>query len=257
MAEWSEGLRDLGGPLGRRGALRLAAGTALLAAGSAALAACGAPVPGAVATNGGATVDASTAQETKAATMVSAKGGVISLVARGKAIGTGTSDDFTYYMMQATTDGTWSCQVQKQGSSSPKAQAGIMARVNQSPGSQFVGVFLTPTSGVEFQWRDPANSAGSSWPMAIAIGVSAPLWLQLKKSGTSWTVAYSQDGKTWANPTTTTINFPAGPFLVGLAACADSPSSQAVDVFSNLSTGFKPQYYLDINPSLASSSSSK
>jgi regulation of enolase protein 1 (concanavalin A-like superfamily) len=258
MAEVREGLRDLEGPLGRRGVLRLAAGAALVAAGSAALAACGTPVPGAVATTGGATIDAATAQETKADTMVSAKNGTISLVARGKGIGTGKADDFTYYFMTAKADGTWSCQIQKQGSDSSdkgKAQAGIMARVSGDPGSPFVGVFLTDGNGVQFLWRQNQGDAAESWPMAIAIGVNAPLWLQLKKSGNSWTVAYSQDGKTWANPTTTTINFPSGNFLVGLAAAAAS-STQQVDVFSNLSQGFKPSYYLDVNPANASSSSS-
>lgn len=253
-----EGRSDQNGRLGRRGAIRLMAGTAAVAAGSVALAACGgAAVPGAVHTMGGGTVDATAAKETNAQSMVSNQNGTISLVARGKDIFK-AGDDFTYYFQQATGDGKWSCQINKQGSDSSdkgNALAGIVARASGDPGAPEVAVLLTDGNGVTFRWRKNQGDQAESWPMAIAIGVTAPLWLQLQKQGDTWTVSYSTDGKSWQNPTTYQVAFPSQTYLIGLAACSHS-SKQAVDVFTNLSQGFKPSMYLDINPANASSSSS-
>lgn len=254
-----EGTSDRKGRLGRRGAIRLMAGTAVVATGSVALAACGgAAVPGAVRTMGGATVDAATAKEATAASMVSNQGGTIKLVSRGTDIWT-TKDNFTYYFQEATGDGKWSCRVNQQGSDKTdkgNALAGILARASGDPGSPEVAVLLTDGNGVTFRWRKNQGDAAESWPMAIAIGVTAPLWVQLQKQGSTWTVSYSSDGKTWENPTPYAVSFPGTSFLVGLAACAHSGTPN-VDVFDNLSTGFKPTMYLDINPANATSSSSK
>jgi regulation of enolase protein 1 (concanavalin A-like superfamily) len=258
MAEVWSGEFGLGSRLGRRGAVRLLAGAAAVAAGSAALTACGgAAVPGAVATNGGASVNATSAKETAAATMVSNHGGTISLVARGKTIGTSTADDTTFYFGSATGDGKWSCQVKAQGSDTTdkgNALAGIMARDSGDPGAAFVGVFITDGNGVTFRWRRTQGTAAEQWPMAIAIGVTAPIWLQLQKQGDNFTVSYSQDGKTWLNNTSMAVSFTNTTYLIGLAACASS-TKQEVDQFTNLS-GFKPTSYLDINPANASASSS-
>ena len=235
------------------------AGTAVVAAGSVALAACGgAAVPGAVHTTGGASVDVASAKETDAKTMVSNQSGTVKLVARGKDIWN-KADDFTYYFQEATGDGTWSCRVNQQGSDASdkkSALAGIVARASGDPGAPMVGVLLTDGNGVEFRWRKTQGDAAESWPMAIAIGVAAPLWLQLKKAGDTWTVAYSTDGKAWSNPTPYQVAFSGTSYLVGLAACAHSGTDQ-VDVFDNLSTNFKPNMYLDLNPANASSSTSK
>ncbi len=252
-----EGLQDSNGHMGRRGAIRLLAGTAAVAAGSVALAACGGvAVPGAVHTTGGATVDASTAKETDAQSMVSNQGGTIKLVARGTDIWS-AADNFTYYFQEATGDGTWSCQVNAQGSDPTdkgNALAGILARDSGDPGAPEVAVLLTDGNGVTFRWRKNQGEAAESWPMAIAIGVTAPLWLQLSKKGDNWTVAYSSDGKTWENQTSMQVSFSNTTYLVGLAACSHS-TKQQVDVFNNLSQGFKPSMYLDVNPANATSSS--
>ena len=256
MAEVWGGVQDLGGRLGRRGAVRLLAGGAVLVAGSTVLSACGPSVPGAVATNGGASVSVASAVETNAKTMVSNQNGAISLVARGTSVGTATTDNSTYYFATEKKDGTWSCQVKAQGGTAPNALAGIMARNDGTPGAAFAGVFITPTTnGVVFRWRTADAQAGQAWPMAIAIGVTAPIWLQLQKAGDNFTCAYSQDGKTWNNQTSVQVSFTNPSWLVGLAACAANPTMQ-VDQFTNC-VGFKPNAYLDINPANLTSSSTK
>jgi len=252
-----EGVLEQGNRLGRRGAVRLMAGAAAVAAGSAVLAACGGPsVPGAVATNGSGAPTVAAAKETVAASMVQNKSGTITLVARGSGIGATAADNTTFYFGGTSTDGTWSCQIKSQGSSNPNSLAGIMARDSGDPGAEMVGVFITPTNGVTFRWRSGTAQAGQTWPMQIAIGVAAPIWLQLKKAGDNFTVAYSTDGKTYSNQTSISTTFTNTSWLVGLAACSLSASATGLDVFTNC-TGFKPTRYLDINAANQASSSSK
>ncbi len=258
MAEGWEGLSGAGGPMSRRGAVRLLASGVAVVAGSAVLAACGGPaVPGSVATNGSGTPDPTKAQPTDAQSMVSNSGGTVSLVATGSAIGTTTTDTASYYFGPATGDGTWICQVAKQGSSAAdhgNALAGIMARNDGTDGAAFAGVFITDGNGVTFRWRSADGQPGQQWPMAIAIGVTAPIWLKLANSAGTFSCWYSTDGKTWNNKTSMAVTFSNTTYLVGLAATSAS-TTQQLDQFTNLS-GFKPNRFLNINPSNTAENSS-
>ena len=272
MAEVEEPMVERESMVGRRGMIRLAAGTAVLGVGSVALAACGATIPGAVAISksGGASLNVATAKPANAATMVSVDNGSYSLVAQAGIIGSGVKEDAcTYFFTRASQDGTYSCEVKNQPAASKDGgwgTAGLMARQSGDAGSPMVGIFATTQQGVQFMWRSTYRGATSIWPMAIAIGVNAPIWVQLAKSGSNWTVMYSQTGKagSWKNSTSMSVPFSGSSYLIGLAASSHS-KAQALDVFSEL-TGFKtaPSMYLDINAantaansSSASSSSSK
>ncbi len=270
MSEVSARMVQREGALGRRTAIRYAAGVAALGVGSVALAACGVPVPGALAVpSAGGTLNPANAQVSTVNTMVSASGGTYNLVAQpnGNVTQGQKADGISYLFTTATGDGVYSCKVASQGSGNAAgAVAGLMARQSGDAGSPFVGVFITPKNGGQFLWRNTYQTAANAWPMPIAIGVAAPIWLQLTKKGTNWTVAYSLTGKSgsYENQQSQAVTFAGTSYLVGLAA-GSGASAAAIDVFSDLQ-GFKkaPWLYLDVNAtntkansSTASSSSSK
>lgn len=260
MAEVEARMFEMQGPLGRRGAIRMVAGAAALGVGSVALAACGVSVPGATAVSGAGTLNAASAQPSNAQSMVSISGGTYSLVAQAGAVNSGAKEDACTYLFAAeTVDGSYTCQVKTQpaaGSDGGWGEAGLMARQSGDAGSPMVAVFATTGQGVQFMWRDTYQAPTAVWPMAIAIGVAAPIYLKLTKAGSNWTVSYSTDGKTYNNQTSMQINFSGTSYLIGLAASTHS-SSQGVDVFSDL-TGWKnpPKMYLDINQSNTKANSS-
>lgn len=245
----------------RRGAVKLLGGAAAAAAGLAVsggvVGAAGIPII--YKGSGSALVSLKTASPTNPQSMFSVTT-IYNVVARGGGLGVGNNgnqDDISYFYDTVTGDGTWSCLVRADPAvknDNGNASAGIMARTSTATGARNVAVLCTDGNGVVFKWRTHDNEGTEAWPMSIAIGVSAPIWVQLTKKGATWTVQYSQDGTTWYNPTSTAVIFPSGPFLVGLCATT-SDTRMAIDSFSNVS-GFTPRSFVSIMPPPAPSSSS-
>ena len=243
---------------GRRDAMRLAAGSAVVVAGSATLAACGMTVPSAVQTTGGAAIDLKTAKPTNAKSMISARAGVYSLVATGTGP-QGTADEFSYYFATSNAaNATWSCKVRTQATVSgdgSKSKAGLMVRSSGDPAAAFATVVITDGNGAKFYWRPKDGAAVEAWPIDIALGVKAPIWLQIEKKGDKFTVAYSQKGKTWHNHTgNQSVTFSQPQYLVGVLGSANG-SGSGVDVFSHV-TGFKPTTFVEVSKASASPSKS-
>ena len=244
---YGDGVRML--RFARRDAMRLAASSAVVVAGSVTLAACGMTVPSAVQTTGVTTIDLKTAKPTNAKSMVSAHGGVYSLVATGTGP-QGTADEFSYYFATSNAAAaTWSCKVRTQATVSgdgSKSKAGIMVRSSGDPAAAFATVVITDGNGAKFYWRPKDGAAVEAWPIDIALGVKAPIWLQVGKKGDKFTVAYSQKGKTWHNHTgNQSATFSQPQYLVGLLASANG-SGAGVDIFSHV-TGFKPTTFVEIS----------
>ena len=245
--------RGAAGPcrVGRREAVRWLGGAAT-ALGAAALAGCGA-VPGAYQGPGTAAVNLATAVPAHPASMFSDDSGAYTLVARGAGLNVGPSghaDDFSYYFAETRGDGTWSCDVQSLGapSGNQAALAGLMARSSAAPSATNVAVLLTIGQGVLFQWRPQAGQPEVQYPIPIAIGVSAPIWVRLSVSGTVWGAWYSLDGRRWVNGTHTQMPFDTSrPYLIGLAASSHDSSQETVAVFRDL-RGFRPNQYMAITP---------
>src|SRR5262249_51693819 len=78
----------------------------------------------------------------------------------------------------------------------PWAKAGVMFRDGTSSGARFADVLATPGNGVAFQWRDTPGATPHS--LAVA-GLSAPVWVQLVRSGDPFSPSYSTDGVQWTH----------------------------------------------------------
>lgn len=204
--------------------------------------------------SGSAAIDLATASPAKPATMFSTDV-LYTLVARGAGLGSGGSnsneDDLSYYTGSADGDGVFSCRVlwvPGVSGDGGNAGGGIMVRNSLENNAANVAVLLTDGNGVTFQWRQTVDGAEEAWPMSIAIGVGAPTWVRLAKSGDKWTVSYSQDGTKWYNPTSVRVKFPTNSYYVGLAATTATKAGEVVDLFDKVE-GFNPHMYTSITPS--------
>ena len=76
----------------------------------------------------------------------------------------GTADSFHLVSQTLSADGTVTAQVTSQQNTSPWAKAGPMIRATNDPGSPYYGVFITPSNGIDVQWR--ATQGGGVVPAA-------------------------------------------------------------------------------------------
>lgn len=124
--------------------------------------------------------------------------------------------------------------------SDPWAKAGLMFRDSQDAGANFVDVLATAAQGVVFQWR--ATAGGSCGSVQVADvpppTPSAPIWLELAKSGSIFRAYYSTDGSTWnAVGPGENIVFSNRTYRAGLAVTAHNNNTLNTATFAGLFVG--------------------
>jgi regulation of enolase protein 1 (concanavalin A-like superfamily) len=210
---------------------------------------------------GSPTLNLKTASPSNPASMFSTYT-LCTIVGRGGGLGAGgnnnNQDDVSYLFGTASGNGTFTCRVRYiAGTSSDGgyAGAGLMVRTSLANDARNVAVMLTDGNGVTFQWRSQDNGPEEAWPMSIAIGVGAPIWVRLNKHYDTFTVSYSQDGVKWYNPTSVAVAFGPSPYYVGIVATTHDPTRIVVDLVDRID-GFTPHMYASIQPTPQASSSS-
>ena len=142
------------------------------------------------------------------------------------------ADQFNFASQSFNGDGTLIAEVNSVTNTYSWAKSGLMFRASNAAGAQFVDVLITPKEGVAFQWRSTTNG---SCAMTVVAGVAAPSWIQLTRTGNSFSAFYSVDGVTWKQiGTSQTIAMPTAA-LAGLAVTSVNLSALNTTTFSNLS----------------------
>lgn len=161
----------------------------------------------------------------------SESGGTWTVTAGGNDIW-GTSDTFHFVWQPLASNGVVDAQVTSQSSSDPWAKAGVMLRQSSDPGSMYYGVFATPGNGIVVQYRN-AQGGGTN---QVMISGTAPVYLAVQRSGTTFTAYTSADGSTWTQVagSSVTINM-TGTLLAGLAATSHNSNILATIVFNSVS----------------------
>ena len=121
------------------------------------------------------------------------------------------SDQFHYVYVPLNGNGTIIAQVTTQGQTDPSAKAGVMIRNTLAANSAFADMVLTPGNGAAFQYRVAAgNNAGpSSGSTTGGNTYFAPDWVELVRSGSTFTGYVSTNGTSWTkvgSSTTLTMN---------------------------------------------------
>lgn len=136
-----------------------------------------------------------------------------------------TNDEFHFLWQSRTGDLDLQAKVSHLAPTDPWAKAGLMVRSTTNAGSRHASIFVTPDNvagtdnGVILQRR---SSTGGGTTKILQSGFSAPAWLRLKKSGTTFEGYYSTNGQGWILLGSTNVNQIGTTYLVGLAACGHS-----------------------------------
>ena len=148
-----------------------------------------------------------------------------------------SSDQFNFASESFSGSGTIIAQVNSQTDTSIWAKAGVMFRNDNTAGSAFADVVVTPGEGVAFQWR---SAAGGQCGNVQVAGIIAPVWVKLARSGDYFMAYYSTDGSTWNEIGTVqsvTMNSTA---LAGLAVTAHNNGAISTAGFSGVAIAAPP-----------------
>ncbi len=155
-----------------------------------------------------------------------------SIIAGGAGIG-GASDQFNFASTSVTGNATYFAKVTSLSTANAGATAGVMFRDSSDTATAaFADAVVTPTGGVMFQWR---TANGGTTGSTTVTGITAPTFVEVVRSGSSFSAFYSSDGVTWnqiGSAETITMSSPA---LVGLAVSSSNNASTSTATFSNLS----------------------
>jgi hypothetical protein len=144
----------------------------------------------------------------------------------------GTNDELNYAFMSATNNFTITAEVTGLNSANAWSKSGVMVRGTTAPNSAYVGLYVTIGNGVSMQFR-PANGA-SAIDLARQTGLTAPYWVQLVRSGNTFTGYSSPDGVNWTLVGQTNVTM-AGKVYAGLPVCAHDNTAVNTSTFANVS----------------------
>jgi len=122
----------------------------------------------------------------------------------------GTADAFRYVYQQLTGDGQVVARVATLPNTQGFAKAGVMIREALTANSPHAMVDITPGYGAEFSRR---STTGGSTTVTSLGGVSAPYWVKLVRSGSTFSGYVSKDGATWTLLGTSTITMGSSVYI--------------------------------------------
>ncbi len=142
-----------------------------------------------------------------------------------------TADQFNLANQGLNGDGSIIARVSALANTNAWAKAGVMLRNDETAGSAFADVLVTPGNGVSFQWRGAAGAAAASTTIA---NVVAPSWVRLTRIGNAISGYYSADGTNWTQiGTAQTISMGAAA-EAGLAVSAHDNAALTSATFDNV-----------------------
>jgi alpha-amylase len=158
----------------------------------------------------------------------------------GSGSGVGGTADGCYFLYQETTG---DCGIQARVTDltdpGPMSKAGVMMRYyNPNAGVINAGVFVSPSDGVVFQWRDTnfGGTASNTVP-----GISMPCWVKLERSGDTFSGFYSTDGSTWIQiGASQTITGIGALTITGPAVTAGDADKVAIATMDQVSVNLTP-----------------
>jgi hypothetical protein len=160
--------------------------------------------------------------------------GIWTIAGSGTDIG-GTADQFHFVWQPLASDGGISAQVLTQTNTNSRARAGVMLRQSTDPSAPFYAVVVTPQSGIFV--LDRKKQGGGVSTVVNLLAVTAPVYLQVQRSGTTYTASTSSDGVTWTPipGSGATLN-PTGTWLAGLAVTSHTTAKVSTATFNAVST---------------------
>ena len=113
------------------------------------------------------------------------------------------------------------------------AKAGVMLRVNTSPGSPYYGVFITPQHGIMVQYRKKqGDNTGEATLPDVPKGA---IFLRVERIGNIFTAYVSKDDNDWTAIDGSSIELNTGnTMLAGLAVTSHNPGALRAVTFDTI-----------------------
>jgi regulation of enolase protein 1 (concanavalin A-like superfamily) len=142
-----------------------------------------------------------------------------------------TPDALQFVYQTVSGDCSITTKVVTQANTNIYAKAGVMIRETLATNSAFADMIITPTVGMDFQYR----LSGAS-PNNVGATGAAPYWVRLTRAGNIFTAYSSPDGTTWTQVASTTV--PMGASVdIGIAQSSGVVGTLGAATFSNVSLG--------------------
>ena len=143
----------------------------------------------------------------------------------------GTTDAFRFVYRSLNGDGEIRARVVSLPNTNAWAKAGVMIRENLSANSNHVLCALTPSNGAIFQRHLVTGDVTSQTQVT---GITAPRWLRLVRSGSTFTAFQSADGNAWTQIASQSVSM-ATSIYVGLAVTSHNDGVVCSVPFDNVS----------------------
>ena len=158
--------------------------------------------------------------------------GIWTISGSGTDIG-GTADQFHFVWQPLASDGGISAQVLSQTNTNSRARAGVMLRQSTDPGAPFYAVVVTPQRGIFVLKR---STQGGGVSTVVSLAGTVPVYLRVRRSGTTYNASTSSDGVTWTPiiGSSVTLNT-TGIWLAGMAVTSHTTSKLSTATFGAVS----------------------
>jgi acetylxylan esterase len=153
----------------------------------------------------------------------------------------GSADAFHFVYVPVNGDCAMIARVTSVPNVNSWAKAGVMIRESLDPSAANALVAVTPANGVTWQCR---TNTGGGTTYNNNGSLTAPYWVKLVRSGSTFTAYRSSDGSAWAQQGSTNITM-ASTAYVGLAVTSHTISSLCAATFDNVSA---PGWLAAISP---------
>lgn len=141
-----------------------------------------------------------------------------------------TADAFTFVSQKMSGDVEIIARVASIQNTNAWARAGVMIRENLTAGSRNAYMVMPSANGPTFQYRITADQTTAK---ATVTG-TAPKWVRLTRTGSSFNGYASDDGVTWTQVGTTQTISMASSVYVGLASSSHNSAALGQSVYDNV-----------------------
>jgi len=155
--------------------------------------------------------------------------GVYTLTGAGADIWNSTVG-FHFSSQTMTGDGVITARIVSLQDTDGWAKAGVMFRDSDDPQAAYAALFITAGNGAALQWGAGNGAASGS----TSGSGGAPYWVQLARTGSTFTAATSADGVTWTTVGIATVTL-GQTVSVGLAVTSHNAGELTTAVFDSVS----------------------
>jgi hypothetical protein len=143
----------------------------------------------------------------------------------------GSADEFHFAYATLSGDGSITARVATETNTNAWTKAGVMMRETLASNASHASMFVTPGKGLAFQRR---TSTGGASTNTSGGGGTAPMWVRMVRSGSTFSAYVSSSGSSWTLVGTDTISMPST-IYVGLALTSHDDTALATATYDNVS----------------------